>query len=288
VKDCFDLAGSPTSCGTIFYRDLNGIAQHDSWLVERLRAAAPSSPAKRICIRWPTASPAKIPTSATACSPAIRRSHRRLLQRSSSQRPGRLGHSRHRHRHRRLHPRARRALRLAGYRASHGRGDWRGGAHLAESFDTFGWLFRDLEDGPLLGSIFGATDAANLKMPTEIRRGQRRFLHDCEPDVVANLRNARTNWNLSALTPSTDRSQAGGATRAISSLPSRHPKQRAFIAVITLSSKPSIRQRLEWGASLSDEASLPLATPRHLSRSAWMRCSMSMNCCSCRLRPSQA
>lgn len=39
VKDCFDLAGSPTSCGTKFYRDLNGVAEHDSWLVERLRAA---------------------------------------------------------------------------------------------------------------------------------------------------------------------------------------------------------------------------------------------------------
>ena len=31
-----------------------------------------------------------------------------------------------------------------------GRGDWRGGAHLAQSFDTMGWLFRDLEDAPLL------------------------------------------------------------------------------------------------------------------------------------------
>src|SRR5215831_6096141 len=37
VKDCFDLAGTPTSCGTKFYRDLNGIAKRDSWLVERLR-----------------------------------------------------------------------------------------------------------------------------------------------------------------------------------------------------------------------------------------------------------
>ena len=39
VKDCFDLAGAPTSCGVKFYRDLNGVARHDSWLVERLRAA---------------------------------------------------------------------------------------------------------------------------------------------------------------------------------------------------------------------------------------------------------
>ncbi len=39
VKDCFDLAGSPTSCGVHFYRDLNGVAARDSWLVEQLRAA---------------------------------------------------------------------------------------------------------------------------------------------------------------------------------------------------------------------------------------------------------
>ena len=39
---------------------------------------------------------------------------------------------------------------LAGYRASLGLGDWRGGAHLAESFDTIGWLCRDLRDLPRL------------------------------------------------------------------------------------------------------------------------------------------
>ena len=39
VKDCFDLAGAPTSCGVRFYRDLHGAATKDSWLVERLRAA---------------------------------------------------------------------------------------------------------------------------------------------------------------------------------------------------------------------------------------------------------
>ncbi len=38
VKDCFDLAGSPTTCGTGFYRDKNGVAKRDSWIVEQLRA----------------------------------------------------------------------------------------------------------------------------------------------------------------------------------------------------------------------------------------------------------
>src|ERR1039458_9879982 len=39
VKDCFDLAGAPTSCGVRAYRELSGLAARDSWLVERLRAA---------------------------------------------------------------------------------------------------------------------------------------------------------------------------------------------------------------------------------------------------------
>src|ERR1035438_5178360 len=39
VKDCFDLAGAPTSCGVRFYRDLHGAAAQDSWVVEQLRAA---------------------------------------------------------------------------------------------------------------------------------------------------------------------------------------------------------------------------------------------------------
>src|SRR5580704_15300077 len=56
---------------------------------------------------------------------------------------------------------------LAGFRASielaHARGLWRGGVHLSQSFDTLGWLFRDLSDGPLLASaLFG------LVIPSEI------------------------------------------------------------------------------------------------------------------------
>src|SRR5437588_156592 len=49
---------------------------------------------------------------------------------------------------------------LAGYRASLGRGDWRGAGHLAESFDTMGWLFQDLEEAPLLGSFFAPHEPA--------------------------------------------------------------------------------------------------------------------------------
>ena len=39
VKDCFDLAGTPTTMGVRFFAELNGKAARDSWLVEQLRAA---------------------------------------------------------------------------------------------------------------------------------------------------------------------------------------------------------------------------------------------------------
>src|SRR6202789_2007800 len=39
LKDCFDLAGFATSCGSAFYRDDLGIASADSWVAARLRSS---------------------------------------------------------------------------------------------------------------------------------------------------------------------------------------------------------------------------------------------------------
>ena len=39
LKDCFDLAGFSTSCGSSFYRDLHGIASSDSAVAAKLRSA---------------------------------------------------------------------------------------------------------------------------------------------------------------------------------------------------------------------------------------------------------
>ena len=81
---------------------------------------------------------------------------------------------------------------LAGYRASLGRGNWRGGAHLAESFDTMGWLFRDLEDAPYFAEPFAPAQSppANhspLQRFTSFAFVADSFLHDCEPEVVASF-----------------------------------------------------------------------------------------------------
>ena len=159
VKDCFDLAGAPTSCGVRFYRDLNGIATHDSWLVERLRAAGAvitgkthlhplaygitgENPEFGDCVQPGDAGALTGGSSSGAAASVLEGSAVAAIGTDTG---GSV--------------RAPAALcGLAGYRASLGRGDWRGGAHLAQSFDTMGWLFRDLEDAPLL-----APDCSRLR-----------------------------------------------------------------------------------------------------------------------------
>src|SRR5271168_4256490 len=37
LKDCFDLAGFSTTCGSRFYAEHYGVAASDSWVAERLR-----------------------------------------------------------------------------------------------------------------------------------------------------------------------------------------------------------------------------------------------------------
>ena len=60
LKDCFDLAGFTTTCGSRFYAARNGAAQQDSAVAARLRSLERSSSARLTYINWPTESPARI------------------------------------------------------------------------------------------------------------------------------------------------------------------------------------------------------------------------------------
>ena len=84
---------------------------------------------------------------------------------------------------------------LIGYRGSvtldvvNGRDLWSGGEHLAPSFDTLGWLYRDLGDGPSLGAALFGLPQADAPELRGLRLGivDAQFLHDCEDEVVASL-----------------------------------------------------------------------------------------------------
>jgi aspartyl-tRNA(Asn)/glutamyl-tRNA(Gln) amidotransferase subunit A len=257
VKDCFDLAGAPTTCGVHFYRDLNGIAARDSWLVEQLRAAGAvivgkthlhalaygitgENPEFGDCVQPRDASALTGGSSSGAAASLMEGSAVAAIGTDtggSVRVPAAL-------------------CGLAGYRATLGRGDWRGGAHLAESFDTMGWLFRDLEDAPLLAAPFDPNGNAATTRFTRFAFLADSFLHDCDTDVAASFH--LVIRELEAL---------GLAAHSIDppwwaeSVEIFAPLQASEAAELHAGNfdrfEPLIRDRLKWGASLTpDEVAL--------------------------------
>lgn len=198
VKDCFDLAGAPTTCGTRFYGDKNGIANHDSWIVERLRAQGAvitgkthlhplaygitgENPDFGDCLQPGREGALTGGSSSGACASVMEGSSVVAIGTDtggSVRVPAAL-------------------CGLAGYRASLGRGDWRGGAHLSQSFDTLGWLFADLEEAPLLSGFFDGRELAHIRACTKFAVVHDEFLHDCEPAILESYR--KTIADLKAL-----------------------------------------------------------------------------------------
>jgi Asp-tRNA(Asn)/Glu-tRNA(Gln) amidotransferase A subunit family amidase len=140
---------------------------------------------------------------------------------------------------------------LAGYRATIGRGDWRGGAHLAQSFDTMGWIFRDLEDAPLLAEIFAAEPAQQREPFTRFAVIDERFLHDCEPAIVESLRT--TASELEALGLRRDVFEPDWWAGSFEIFAPIQAWEAARIhAGYFEHFQPAIRERLEWGARITD------------------------------------
>jgi Asp-tRNA(Asn)/Glu-tRNA(Gln) amidotransferase A subunit family amidase len=68
IKDCFDVARSFTSCASRFYAEINPPAA--DFCPKRPLDAEPSLPVRRTSTSSPTVLPARMPTTATASSPA--------------------------------------------------------------------------------------------------------------------------------------------------------------------------------------------------------------------------
>jgi aspartyl-tRNA(Asn)/glutamyl-tRNA(Gln) amidotransferase subunit A len=279
VKDLFDLAGSPTSCGVSFYRDLNGSASRDSWLVEQLRAAGAVIVGKTHlhplaygitgenaefgdCVQ-PQDSGALTGGSSSGAAASVQEGS--AVAAIGTDTGGSI--------------RAPAALcGLAGHRASIGRGNWRGAAHLAESFDTMAWLFRDLQDAPFLAAPFLA--APLLATPvapaqTSPARGFTRFafvddsfLHDCEPEVVAGFRGVIRN--LQDLGLEARRIETDWWADAVEIYAPLQAVEAAKIHAGNFDQfAPAIRDRLLWGAGLT-QAEVSALRRRHESFRARM------------------
>jgi Asp-tRNA(Asn)/Glu-tRNA(Gln) amidotransferase A subunit family amidase len=252
VKDLFDLAGAPTSCGVRFYHDKNGLAPQNSWLVEQLRNAGAVITGKThlhplaygITGENPEFGDCEQPgnpgalTGGSSSGAAATVLEGSALAAIGTDTGGSI--------------RAPAALcGLAGYRASVGRGDWRGGAHLSQSFDTMGWLFRDLEDGPLLAETFAPHTAAAIRHFSRFAVVHHEFLHDCAPQILAGMRALADGLQALGLHCTTidvtwwEQSfkiyaciQAWEAARIHAGNFDHFP--------------PAVRERLEWGARISD------------------------------------
>jgi Asp-tRNA(Asn)/Glu-tRNA(Gln) amidotransferase A subunit family amidase len=251
VKDCFDLAGSPTSCGTHLYRDLNGIAERDSWLVERLRSAGAVITGKTHlhplaygitgencdyggCVQ-PRDSTALTGGSSSGAAASVQEGSAAFAIGTDT--GGSI--------------RAPAALcGLAGYRASFDRGDWRGATHLAESFDTMGCIFRDLEDAPLLAALFAWNEPAPTVAYNRFAVVDDAFLYDCDPAIVAGLQ--ATVRDLEALGLRASRIDTSWWINSYEIFAPIQAHEAARIHAGRFDRiELSIRERLEWGASIS-------------------------------------
>ncbi len=251
VKDCFDLAGAPTSCGVRFYRGLNGLAAHDSWIVEQLRAAGAVITGKTHlhplaygitgenaefgdCAQ-PGNDGALTGGSSSGAAASVMEGS--ALAAIGTDTGGSI-----------RVPAA--VCGLAGYRASVGQANWRGGAHLAQSFDTMGWLFRDLEDAPLLGDLFAEKQHESRPPFTRFGIVDEGFLHDCEPQIVASLRDAAEELQALGLRASTFDAEWWAGSFDIFA-----PIQASEAARIHAGHfdqfQPELRERLEWGAHIT-------------------------------------
>ncbi len=251
VKDCFDLAGAPTTCGAQLYRDLNGTARQDSWLVEQLRAIGAvivgktHLPQLAYCITgenpdfgdcFQFGRPGAL-TGGSSSGAAASLMEGSAVAAIGSDTGGSI--------------RAPAAFcGLAGYRSTVGKGDWRGGAHLAESFDTMGWLFRDLQDAPLLAAPYApaTTDAGPAFGRFAFIADS--YLHDCEPEIVASFHaTVRELEQLGLKGREVDPAWWADAIEIFA--PLQASEAARLHAGYFDRFQTDIRERLEWGAQLT-------------------------------------
>lgn len=254
VKDCFDVAGYPTTCGSRFYAETHGIARTDSTVTARLRQAGAVIMGKTHlhqlaygitgqnseygdCVQ---PRDAKLLTGGSSSGSAASVQEGSAVAAIGTDTGGSI--------------RVPAALcGLEGYRSTLGLGGeqmWDGGVHLAVSFDTIGWLFRDLRDGPALGSALFGLPLVEAPQRVNILAVGDSFLHDCEPAVLEVYRNWQQKLRRSGADISTFEPDFWADSREIFLGIQGHEASELHRGNFEHFEKP-IAERLAWGASLS-------------------------------------
>ena len=265
IKDCFTVAGYATTCGSRFYAEEMGVAQVDSAVAAKLRAAGAVIMGKTHlhqlaygitgenkdygdCLQ--PNHPTKL-TGGSSSGSAASVQEGSALAAIGTDTGGSI--------------RVPAALcGLAGYRSSLGLGGksiWQGGTHLAPSFDTLGWLFRDLRDGPVLAAALLDVPAVPVPHAVTIAVVGDSYLFDCDPAVMGMYH----GWQ--------QRLRRSGATLKHWQPDFWNGSADIFIGIQAHEAaalhrgnyhhfEPAIADRLSWGASLSHQE-VTLLRSRH-------------------------
>jgi aspartyl-tRNA(Asn)/glutamyl-tRNA(Gln) amidotransferase subunit A len=261
LKDCFDLAGFTTTAGTKFYAEKNPPAEADSAVAARLREQGAVIIGKTHlhplaygitgenrdfgdCLQ--PANP-ELLTGGSTSGGAASVQEGSAVAAIGTDTGGSI--------------RVPAALcGLAGYRASIDvaweRKLWSGAVHLSQTFDTLGWIFRDLRDGPRLAAgLFGWSVAEFPEARVRIGVIAESFLRDCDLTVRSGLRECRDKLaamgaELSTFDPILwDEAMSIYAPIQACEAAAIHWKGTAGDFSVF---PPPIDERLVWGASLGE------------------------------------
>ena len=272
IKDCFDVAGFPTTLGSRFYADLNGAAHEDSAVAARLREQGALIIGKTHMHTLAYGITGENPDYGDCVQP---KNAQRLTGGSSS---GAAASVQEQSALAAIGTDTGGSIRvpaslcgLAGYRASlelaHQKNLWRGGVHLAPSFDTLGWLFQDLRDAPLLAqALFGLHSPDATETRPRIGCVSDEFLHDCDQQALAGFQEWKKKLTDSGATIIPADTAYWDEALEIYAAISAH-EAAAIHGPKTggdFSHFPApIAQRLAWGASISSDQ-IALFRSRHL------------------------
>ena len=260
LKDCFDLAGTVTTCGSRFYERVHGVAGRDSAVAERLKAVGTLVMGKTHlhplaygitgqnaeygdCLQ-PRDAAALTGGSSSGAAASVQEGSAIAAIGTDTGGSVRV-------------PAA--LCGLVGFRCSQARGTaqgdwpemWRGAAHLARSFDTLGLLFRDARDGEaLVGKLLGI-EAATRRGACRIGCVAESFLEDCEEDGRAAYRAWKVHLaRAGAVLEDFDAGWWEGAMEIFTGI------QASEAAALHQGHfgefERAIAERLRWGASLTD------------------------------------
>jgi Asp-tRNA(Asn)/Glu-tRNA(Gln) amidotransferase A subunit family amidase len=261
LKDCFDLTGVTTTCGSRFCAEQNSIAAEDSGIALRLRRAGAliigkthlhplaygitgQNPDYGDCLQPRDAT---LLTGGSSSGAAASVQEGSALAAIGTDTGGSI--------------RVPAALcGLVGYRASHGLAApdgwfpdaWTGAAHLAASFDTIGFLLRDPRDAaPIAHALFGVPIGEATRNP-RIGGVPASFLGDCEADSLTSFHAWKRR--LAAMDTQVEEIDATPWHNVFEIFAGIQAHEAAALHNGNFDHfEPAIRDRLRWGASLTTD-----------------------------------